>query len=928
MRISLRLAGHRRLAVLAIAGVLAGGLPASAAVADAGPAHRLGPPNTFVPTGPMAAARSGQTATMLRDGKILVAGGGTASAELYNPATRTFSAAGQMSVPRTDATATLLGDGNVLVAGGRLSGKTQLASADLYDPATGEWSATGSMHVARSGQTATLLRGGEVLVAGGGCNGKGFYQCTPGVYGFAQASAELYNPATGKWALTARMSSARQYGTATLLPGGKVLVTGGRAYCNDGICVDTPSAQLYDPATGTWAATGPLHNARERHTATLLTNGDVLVAGGINVSGVSGFATPKTAELYNPATGRWTGTAAMTTAHVGQTATLLRNGWVLVAGGGTSVAEIYEPQRARWVAPGAMSTVRTSGTATLLPDGHVLVIGGRGHDGDPQTTAEEFLAGPGPLVAITPASISFGGQQVGTGSAARTYRVTNEGSADLVVSGVALAGAHPGDFHASASCVHAPVAPGGTCTVSILFVPTITGLRAAATVLSDNAPGTPQRVPVDGYGGGPDTWVPAGPMNAPRDSSTATLLPDGKVLVAGGLTNITQQSYTASAELYNPATRSFAPTGSLPTALSSATATLLRDGQVLVAGGTTSALGNLSSAELYNPATGKWSPTGSMHVAGYYLTSTLLPSGKVLVTGLDFGRRPPEVYDPAKGTWTSTGPMKAQQWHGIATLLRDGQVLVAGGHGTDAELYNPATNRWAATGSLKTTQGTPTATLLPGGQVLVAGGSTPGADGHSLDVSELYNPATGTWSFTNESMSDSRAGAAATLLPDGTVLVAGGCTGSCRKGALSSSDIYQPPNWESASAMTQPRMSPTATLLPDGSVLVTGGDLHASAPPTSTAELYTPILMSMRPDRGPAGTRVTVSGSNFYAHETVQVLWGNNTVLGHATTSASGAFTGTITIPAAKAGLHAVYAVGSRSGRTGEAASTEFTVTG
>ena len=928
MRISLRPVGHRRLAVVAIVGVLTSGLglPASATGADVGTAHGLGPPNTFVPTGPMAAARSGQTATMLRDGKILVAGGGTASAELYNPATRAFSPAGHMSVRRTDATATLLRDGKVLVAGGRLSGKTQLASADLYDPATGKWSPTGSMNVARSGQTATLLPGGEVLVAGGGCNGKGFHQCTPGISGDTQASAELYNPATGKWTLTATMSSSRQYGTATLLRDGKVLVAGGRAYCDDGICVDTNSAQLYDPATGTWATTGSMHNAREQHTATLLPSGEVLAAGGVNISGISGFSTPESAELYNPATGRWSRTAAMTTDHVGQTATLLRNGWVLVAGGGTSVAEIYEPQRALWAVPGAMSTPRTGATATLLPDGHVLVTGGSGH-GNPQATAEEFLAGRGPLVAIEPASVAFGAQQAGTTSAVRTYRVTNEGSADLVVSGVALAGAHPGDFHASARCTAAPVAPGGTCTVSVRFTPTITGLRTAAALLSDNAPGTPQPVAVDGYGGGPDTWVPVGPMNTQRDSFTATPLPDGKVLVAGGMTSVTLQRFTAGTELYNPATRSFSPTGSLHTARASATATLLRDGQVLVTGGTNS-VANLASAELYNPAAGKWRFTAPMHAAGYSLTSTLLSSGKVLVTGLDFGRSRPEVYDPAKGTWTDTGPMNAQQWNGTATLLPDGKVLATGGLGADAELYNPATNTWAATGSLKIAQEAPAATLLPDGKVLVAGGHAPGAYGRSLDRSELYDPATGAWSFTNDSLSVGRTGAAATLLPDGTVLLAGGCTGVCNSGALSSSELYISPNWELSKPMTQPRMSPTATLLHDGNVLVVGGDLRASGPPASTAELYTPILMSMRPGSGPAGTRVTVSGSNFYAHETVRVLWDNKKVAGHAVTSASGAFTCKITIPAAKPGRHLVVAVGNHSGPAGNAALTEFTVTG
>ena len=912
-----------RLAGPAVVGIVTAGLtwPAPATAATMTPGGRLGPPNTWVATGPMDAARSGQTATLLPDGRVLVAGGGTASAELYDPATRTFSPAGRMSSPRTNATATLLPDGQVLVAGGLLRGKRQLASADLYDPATGTWSRTGPMHVARSGQTATLLPDGQVLVAGGGCNGKGFFQCTPGVYGLSQSTAELYHPSTGRWTLTGAMSARRQYQTATLLRSGKVLVAGGRAYCNDGICVDTRSAELYNPVTGTWAATGPMGAARERHTATLLPDGRVLAAGGENVSGISGFSTPRTAELYNPATGTWARTPSMAVAHVGQTATLLRNGWVLVAGGHTAVAEIYEPARDLWVSPGAMTTVRTGQTATLLPGGYVLATGGTGRDGRPLTTAEQFLAGPGPLVTITPGSIAFGGQQVGSASRARSYRVANDGSADLVATGVALAGAHPGDFRASTGCAQAPVPPGGTCTVSVRFAPAFTGLRTASAVVTSNAPPGPQSVALSGYGGGPDAFVPAGPMATPRDHATATLLPGGDVLVAGGETSPGHS--IAGAELYNPADRSFSATGSLHTARSAAAAALLRDGQVLIAGGTGNSA-NLASAELYNPATGRWRPTAPMHESGYGLTATPLPDGNVLVTG--FFSTHAEVYHPATATWTDTGPMVVTHFLGTATLLRDGQVLAAGGGSDRAELYNPASNAWTATGSLPVAIQQQTATLLPDGQVLVAGGNVPVYQGRALTSAELYDPGTGSWQTSNP-MHVGRSGATATLLPDGTVLAAGGCSRRCDR-AVASAETFSTGGFLPTDPMTQARVFQTATRLADGDVLVAGGDQIPGGRATATAELYTPILASMRPGSGPPGTRVTISGSGFYAAETVRVFWDNKTVIGHTTSSAAGTFTCQVTIPAAKAGTHQVDAVGNHSGRTGMGAFTTFTVTG
>jgi len=165
--------------------------------------------NTFQPTASMSVARSGATATLLGDGDVLEAGGGTAAAELYNPSTRRWSETGQMSTVRTNATATLLDDGEVLLAGGCCEAghpRQGLTSAELYDPTTGTWSATGSMNVGRVGATATLLNDGDVLVAGGSCNGSG-YGCDEGSFLKNLNSAELYDPASGKWSLTGSMNS-------------------------------------------------------------------------------------------------------------------------------------------------------------------------------------------------------------------------------------------------------------------------------------------------------------------------------------------------------------------------------------------------------------------------------------------------------------------------------------------------------------------------------------------------------------------------------------------------------------------------------------------------------------------------------------------------------------------------------------------------
>jgi hypothetical protein len=234
----------------------------------------------------MTSPRYIHTATLLNNGKVLIAGGlstsgDLASAELYDPKTGTFTTTGSMTFARDEYTSTLLNNGNVLVAGG-LEGNAVLASAELYDPATGSFTVTASMSSARFLQTATLLNDGNVLVAGG----------TPSPVGKTWASGEIYNPATGSFTATGSMTSARSEYTATLLNNGNVLVAGGYLY-NPTSTVALASAELYDPATGSFTVTGSMNSARNFHTATLLNYGNVLVAGGWNLA---------SAELYLPGT--------------------------------------------------------------------------------------------------------------------------------------------------------------------------------------------------------------------------------------------------------------------------------------------------------------------------------------------------------------------------------------------------------------------------------------------------------------------------------------------------------------------------------------------------------------------------------------------------------------------------------------------------
>ncbi|MGA8305816.1 MAG: kelch repeat-containing protein [Candidatus Acidiferrales bacterium] len=334
----------------------------------------------FVPTGTMETARSAATATLLNTGKVLVAGGADANgqpvamAELYDPSNGTFSPTGSMETARANFAATLLPNGKVLVTGGLDTSGNPLATAELYDPTTGAFSATtGSMQFVHASHTATLLNTGKVLVAGWG-----------------NATAELFDPATGTFTATGSMVQPRVSHTATLLNSGKVLLTGGIQGAPPATTV-LAEAELYDPTTGSFSQTlGGLATASQWHTATLLTDGMVLVTGGLDSTG-NAIAT---AELFDLNNQSFTPTKGnMETPRAFQTATLLKDGTVLVTGGnnGTgplATAELYDPTAGTFSPTGSMGAARQSHTATLLNDGTVLVTGGT--NGAPLASAERY----------------------------------------------------------------------------------------------------------------------------------------------------------------------------------------------------------------------------------------------------------------------------------------------------------------------------------------------------------------------------------------------------------------------------------------------------------------------------------------------------------------------------------------------------------
>jgi hypothetical protein len=335
-------------------------------------------PSRFTAACTMETAREFHTATLLGIGIVLVAGGDNgsfslATAELFNPETRTFAPAGEMVAARARHTDTLLPNGSVLITGGRDPHGNALASAELFSPATMSFAPVSSMTTARESHTATLLRDGKILLAGGNDGN------------VSLATAELFDPAAGNFVPTNPMSVPRSFQTATLLKSGKVLVAGGQDAHGNVLA----TTEVFDPATGRFAPAGRLKSPRAFHTATLLTDGRVLVIGG-----TAGEAALATAELFDPATGEFSSAGSMQQARELHTSTLRNDGTVLVAGGdgfapkgdgatvapllpeSSGTAELFDLSSGSFTPVGEMSNPRTRHTATPLPGGEVIVIGG------------------------------------------------------------------------------------------------------------------------------------------------------------------------------------------------------------------------------------------------------------------------------------------------------------------------------------------------------------------------------------------------------------------------------------------------------------------------------------------------------------------------------------------------------------------------
>jgi hypothetical protein len=379
--------------------------------------------------------------------------------------------------------------------------------------------------------------------------------------------------------------------------------------------------------------------------------------------------------------------------------------------------------------------------------------------------------------------------------------------------------------------------------IARILTTALSGLLAVGLAAATAAPALAQA---------PGTWAYTGTMPMARQFHTATLLNNGQVLVAGGCQpadacEADDANAIFTAELYDPSTGTWTPTGKMPSGRFGHTATLLANGEVLVTGGySTNGIKILSSALLYNPSTGAWSYTGSMTKARIYHSAVLLPNGEVLVSGgetkLALNDTPEsptstaEIYNPSTGTFTATGSMNDARFGSQLTLLQNGDVLVAGGGtgdvGCTAEFFS--NGQWTLTSALAVCGvSQDSATLLPSGDVLIGAGAN----------SQFYDPSTNVWQSTLGA-ADINVGPLA-LLATGEVLLAGETpaliTGepSPAQPGSSASDLYDPSTneWTPTGSLEQALHGLTLTPLSNGNVLAVGGDPGET---NDRTEIFTP----------------------------------------------------------------------------------------
>lgn len=720
--------------------------------------------NTWSTTGKMLTERHNYSAVLLQNGKVLAIGGSNNkplnTAEIYDPITNTWSSAGTMSTVRVGFTSVSLQDGRLLVLGGYDSKNNDLTSAEVYDPRTNKWASTGNMSATRRGCSATLLPNGKVFVAGG------YGHDNHSMEGYSNTSTEIYNPDSNTWAPAEEMECERVGHKAILMPDGMVYLIGGLSHSMN--CLFN-AIEIYDYTNNTYIPAPTVITDKTTKRRINFYGDDRLIwdfdsYSIIQLKDNRALILGDEIQIYNPEYDNNTKLSNMLDFTVKYKDALLKDGRVLLAGkkyGSDDTVEtfILDPDTLKWTSQGGISGIEDDFSLTTLPNGKVLIVGGSYEKGvacvfEPNEASIAEVAG----------HVKLAGSMT-DGRAYHSLTLLNDGKV-LAVGGVTW------------------------------------GERYMAEVYDPET----------------NTWTTADGTGLRKERPKSILLKNGKVLILAGYADY-NQTPDKTADLYDPIINTLSSAGEMSTARINCSITLLLNGKVLVTGGYNGYDKDsiqLNSAEIYNPATNSWASAGNMNAARSNHTAILLPNGKVLVSG---GTYSSELYDPESNTWTLMDNASTCVGNGI--LLQNGKVLIF--TGTQSQLYDPISNKCTTPVKRNENGGSNFIVMLKDGRVL--------AIGDCSTSTEIYDPVSNTWKETGnvitERITDREYGMQfdyAIPLQDGGVLLTRGYNAFSMMPILQRYDPITD-KWSPAGyiPLSTGYYHIAATLLQNGKVLITGG---------------------------------------------------------------------------------------------------------
>ena len=726
---------------------------------------------TFVTTGTLHEDRFAHTATLLSDGTVLVVGGTTffgptATAEMYHPDTGEWSyASGKLNTARTGHAAVRLDDGKVLIIGGSDQASNPLSSVELFDPETETFRLMASLpNSLSSGQAFNVGNDKVVFIQR---NGQG-------------SGVAIFDYSSNSWKPGATVPTGGQSPAMIMLANGNIFVCGGWDEASD--------VEIYNPSGDSWTSLAPMAQGRTSPIATALSNGNVFIASGF-AEGTDGAYALSSTEIYNPnSSPNGASVLGPTLPQPGPMGSglvnaLMPSGKVLITGGGYSPsygavdvplaqAAIYDPTLNIITTIGPMNVSRQNHTVIALTNGNVLLVGGITGQGYGRVTSAGITAvcelfGD----ALTPQQP---GQFVSTGTLATA--LTGQQATTLSNGTVLLTGGGAGQDSATTATaqIYNPASASFRYTKDNMTTPRIghtsSLLPDGRVLIAGGSNGNPDPggclSSTEIYDPVADTFTAAAPMNYCRHAHQAVILSDGRIMVISGYAETSSQIVTNTVEIFDPNTAAWTVVAPLPSGRASFAATRLLEGNVLISGGywATDADG-LQAVYVYNPTTNIWTSMAPMLAPRENHIAITLPTGKVLMVGGNDGTAAigfSELYDTSaksSGNSTVAGGISAGGWAANAVLLPDGNVWSAGGYSQLLAYYSS------------------------GYEVCSAG----------LPTAQVYNYLTNSWTDFS-SMQISRFNASASLLPSGQVLVAGGFEQTCPNGGqtvLSEAELWQ-----------------------------------------------------------------------------------------------------------------------------------------